>query len=75
MLVAGHRITGTGLSNVTIEQLDAALTVAPVAAVQNKLSYADPGDLPTALAGASRPASMRDSAALLDLTDHDRATL
>jgi aryl-alcohol dehydrogenase-like predicted oxidoreductase len=124
------KIAATGLSNVTIEQLDAALTVTPVAAVQNKLSYADPGDLPTALAcarrqvaylayspfggpagtpplaalevakrrgvsvhrvllawlrdqsanilplvGASRPASIRDSAALLDLTDPDRAAL
>jgi aryl-alcohol dehydrogenase-like predicted oxidoreductase len=124
------KIAAIGLSNVTIEQLDAALTAAPVAAVQNKLSYADPGDLPTALAcarrqvaylayspfggpagtpppaalevagrhgvsvhrvllawlrdqsaniiplaGASRPASIRDSAALLDITDRDRATL
>ena len=124
------KIAGIGLSNVTVAQLDAALTAAPVAAVQNKLSYADPGDLPTALAcarrqvaylayspfggpagtppqaalevarrrgvsvhrvllawlrdqspdllplvGASRPASIRDSAALLDLTDRDRATL
>ena len=124
------KIAAIGLSNVTIEQLDAALTVAPVAAVQNKLSYADPGDLPTALAcarrqvaylayspfggpagtppraalevagrrgasvhrvllawlrdqsanilplvGASRPASIRDSAALLDLTDRDRGDL
>ena len=101
-----------------------------VAAVQNRLSYADPGDLPTALAcadrqvaylayspfvggtgappttalevaarhgasvqrvllawlrdqspdilplvGASRPASIRDSAAPLDLTERDRADL
>jgi pyridoxine 4-dehydrogenase len=124
------KIAAIGLSNVTIGQLDAALTVAPVAAVQNKLSYADPGDLPTALAcarrqvaylayspfggpagtppraalevagrhgvsvhrvllawlrdqsaniiplaGASRPASIRDSAALLDLTEHDRGDL
>ena len=124
------KIAALGLSNVTIEQLDAALTVAPVAAVQNKLSYADPGDLPTALAcarrqvaylayspfggsagtlpraalevaerrgasvhrvllawlmdqspgilplvGASRPPSIRDSAAPLDLTDRDRAVL
>jgi aryl-alcohol dehydrogenase-like predicted oxidoreductase len=124
------KVAAIGLSNVTIEQLDAALTVAPVAAVQNRLSYADPGDLPTALAcarrqvaylayspfgggtgapptmapevaarhgasvqrvllawlrdqspgilplvGASRPASIRDSAAPLDLTDRDRADL
>ena len=124
------KIAALGLSNVTIEQLDAALTVAPVAAVQNKLSYADPADLPTALAcarrrvaylayspfgggagtlpeaalevagrravsvqrvllawlrdqsanilplaGASRPASIRDSAALLDLTEQDRGDL
>jgi aryl-alcohol dehydrogenase-like predicted oxidoreductase len=32
-----------------------------------------PGILP--LVGASRPASIRDSAALLDLTDRDRAVL
>jgi aryl-alcohol dehydrogenase-like predicted oxidoreductase len=124
------KIAAIGLSNVSLAQLDAALTVAPVAAVQNKLSYGDPGDLPTALAcarrqvaylaysplggrsgtpptsavevagrrgvsvqrvllawlrdqsanvlplvGASRPASIRDSAALLDFTDRDRADL
>jgi aryl-alcohol dehydrogenase-like predicted oxidoreductase len=124
------KIAAIGLSNVSVAQLDAALTVAPVAAVQNKLSYADAGDLPTALAcarrevaylayspfggpsgtpprpaldvagrhgvsvhrvllawlrgqspgilplvGASRPASIRDSAALLDLTGQDRADL
>jgi aryl-alcohol dehydrogenase-like predicted oxidoreductase len=115
-----------GLSNVTIAQLDAALAVGPVTSVQNRLSYGDPRDLPTALAcarrnvaylayspfggpsgtppgpalavarrrgvsvhrvvlawlraqspnivplaGASRPASIRDSAALLDLSDQD----
>jgi pyridoxine 4-dehydrogenase len=127
--VAG-KVAAIGLSNATIAQLDAALTVAQVAAVQNKLSYGAPGDLPMALAcarrqvaylayspfggpsgvppqpalevarrrgvsvhrvllawlrdqspgilplvGASRPASIRDSAALLDLTDRDRAAL
>ncbi|HET9969043.1 MAG TPA: hypothetical protein VFQ68_12485 [Streptosporangiaceae bacterium] len=114
----------------TVAQLDQALAVAPVAAVQNRLSYSDPGDLPTALAcaerdvaylayspfggptglipqaarvvagrrgvsahrvllawlrhqapnmvplaGASRPASIRDSAARLDLADSDLETL
>jgi pyridoxine 4-dehydrogenase len=120
------KIAAIGLSNVTLAQLDEALAVAPVAAVQNRLSYNDPGDLPMALAcakrdiaylayspfggsaglvpqavlavanrrgvsahrivlawlrrqspgivplaGASRPASIRDSAALLDLTGQD----
>jgi aryl-alcohol dehydrogenase-like predicted oxidoreductase len=121
------KIAAIGLSNVTIAQLDEALTAAPVAAVQNRLSYADPRDLPTAracadrgiaylahtplggpggtpppaaataiaqrrgvsvqrvqlawlraqaanilpVAGASRPTSIRDSAALLNLTARD----
>jgi aryl-alcohol dehydrogenase-like predicted oxidoreductase len=120
------KIAAIGLSNVNIAQLDEALAVAPIAAVQNRLSYGDPGDLPMALAcaerdvaylayspfgglaapipqaaiavarrrgvsphrvllawlrqqspnivplaGASRPASIRDSAARLDLTDQD----
>jgi aryl-alcohol dehydrogenase-like predicted oxidoreductase len=120
------KIAAIGLSNVTVAQLDDALAVAPVAAVQNRLSYADAGDLPTALAcarrgvaylayspfggpsgtppeaalsvairrgvsvqrvllawlrqqspnilplaGASRPASIRDSATLLTLDDRD----
>ncbi len=120
------KIAAIGLSNVTVAQLDQALAVAPIAAVQNRLSYGDPGDLPMALAcaerdvaylayspfggpagpipqaalavarrrgvsphrvllawlrqqspnivplaGASRPASIRDSAARLDLTDQD----
>jgi aryl-alcohol dehydrogenase-like predicted oxidoreductase len=120
------KIVAIGLSNVTVAQLDEALAVAPIAAVQNRLSCSDPGDLPTALAcaergvaylayspfggpggpipqaafavakrrgvsahrvllaclrqqspnivplaGASRPASIRDSAARLDLTDQD----
>jgi aryl-alcohol dehydrogenase-like predicted oxidoreductase len=124
------KVAAIGLSNVSVGQLDAALAVAPVAAVQNRLSYGDPADLPTALAcarrqvaylayspfggpslsppraaldvarrhgvsvhrvllawlrdqspgilplvGASRPASIRDSAALLDLTERDRADL
>jgi aryl-alcohol dehydrogenase-like predicted oxidoreductase len=119
-------IAAIGLSNVTVAQLDEALAVAPIAAVQNRLSYGDPGDLPMALAcaergvaylayspfggsagpvpqaaltvarrrgvsahrvllawlrrqspnivplaGASRPATIRDSAAGLDLTDQD----
>jgi aryl-alcohol dehydrogenase-like predicted oxidoreductase len=119
-----------GLSNVTIAQLDEARAAAPIAAVQNRLSYADPADLPTALAcarrgisylayaplagpsgpllaaalavasrrrasvqrvmlawlraqapgivplvGASRPASILDSADLLDLAGHDLAGL
>lgn len=120
------KITAIGLSNVTVTQLNEALAVAPIAAVQNRLSHSDPGDLPTALAcaergvaylayspfggpsglvpqtalavaerrsvsayrillawlrqqspnivplaGASRAASIRDSAALVDLTDQD----
>jgi aryl-alcohol dehydrogenase-like predicted oxidoreductase len=124
------KIAAIGVSNVAIAQLDEALGIAPVAAVQNRLSYGQPGDLPTALAcaqrnvaylaymafgsppgqpsaaaltvagrhgvsaqrvllawlrqqspnivplaGASRPASIRDSAARLDLTDQDLADL
>jgi aryl-alcohol dehydrogenase-like predicted oxidoreductase len=124
------KIAAIGLSNVTIAQLDAALAAAPVASVQNQLSYGDPRDLPTALAcarrdvaylayspfggpsgipsraaftvagrrgvsvhrvllawlreqspnivplaGASRPASIRDSAAPLDLGRQDLAEL
>ena len=119
------KIAAIGLSNVTVAQLDEALAVAPIAAVQNRLSYSDPGDLPMTLtcaerevaylayspfggpppippaaldvarrhgvsphrvllawlrlqspnivplAGASRPASIRDSAARFDLTDQD----
>jgi aryl-alcohol dehydrogenase-like predicted oxidoreductase len=51
------KIAAIGLSNVTVAQLDEALTAAPagaVAAVQNRLSYADPSDLPTATACAQR---------------------
>ena len=124
------KIAAIGLSNVIVAQLDEALAVAPIAAVQNRLSYSDPGDLPTALAcaergvahlayspfggpaglvpqaalavagrrgvsahcvllawlrhqspnivplaGASRPASIRDSAARLDLTVSDLEAL
>jgi diketogulonate reductase-like aldo/keto reductase len=120
------KIAAIGLSNVTAAQLDQALAIAPVAAVQNQLSYGRPDDLPTALAcgergiaylaykafdgapgaphgaalavarrhgvsvhrvllawlrtqsphiiplvGSSRPASIRDSAALVELTDRD----
>jgi aryl-alcohol dehydrogenase-like predicted oxidoreductase len=120
------KIAAIGLSNVTVAQLDEALAVTVIAAVQNRLSYSDPGDLPMALAcaerdiaylayspfggpagpipqaalavarrrdvsphrvllawlrqqspnivplaGASRPASIRDSAAGLDLKDQD----
>jgi len=124
------KVAAIGLSNVTVGQLDAALAVAPIAAVQNRLSYGNPADLPTALAcaqrnvaylayapfggpsgappepaltvadrrgvsvhrvllawlraqspnilplvGASRPASIRDSATPLDLDDQDLADL
>jgi aryl-alcohol dehydrogenase-like predicted oxidoreductase len=48
------KIAAIGLSNVTIAQLDEARASAPIAAVQNRLSYADPADLPTALACAQR---------------------
>lgn len=120
------KIAAIGLSNVTVAQLDEARAVVPITTVQNRLSYANPGDLPTALAcaqrgigylayspfggssgrppeaalavakrrdvsvhrvllawlraqspnivplvGASRPASIRDSAALLDLAAED----
>ena len=124
------KIAAVGLSNVTLAQLDEACAVTPVDAVQNRLSYASPADLPTALAcagrglaylaysplaapsgpplaaaltvagrhdasvqrvmlawlraqapnivplvGASRPASIRDSANPLDLTAEDLADL
>jgi aryl-alcohol dehydrogenase-like predicted oxidoreductase len=48
------KITAIGLSNVTLAQLDEALTIAPVSAVQNRLSYADPRDPPMTLACAER---------------------
>lgn len=124
------KIAAIGLSNVTVAQLDLALAITPVAAVQNQLSHGHPGDLPTALAcgergipylaykafaettgtapeaapavarrhgvsvhrvllawlraqspcivplvGASRPASIRDSAAWLELADQDLTDL
>jgi len=120
------KIAAIGLSNVTAAQLQEALAVAPVASVQNQLSYGQPTDLPMAMAcgqrglaylaykafagppgaapavaarhgvsvhrvllawlraqspyimpltGTSRPASIRDSAALLDLTRQDLAEL
>lgn len=43
-----------GLSNVTAAQLNLALTMTPVAAVQNQLSYGRPDDPPTALACGER---------------------
>lgn len=124
------KIAAIGLSNVTAGQLSQALAIAPVAAVQNQLSYGRPEDLPTALAcgdrgiaylayqvfagppgtpreaaltvavrhgvsvhrvllawlrrqsphviplvGASKPASIRASAAPLELTDQDLTDL
>ena len=48
------KIAAIGLSNVTVAQLDQALAIAPVAAVQNQLSYGRPDDLPTALACGER---------------------
>lgn len=48
------KIAAIGLSNVTSAQLDLALTAAPVSAVQNRLGYGDPADLPMALACAER---------------------
>lgn len=124
------KIAAIGLSNVTVNQLDEACSAAHVQALQNRLSYADRADLPTALAcasrgiaylayaplaqpeepqltaaravaarheasvqrvmlawlieqapgimplvGASRPASIRDSAAPLSLTSRDRRDL
>jgi pyridoxine 4-dehydrogenase len=48
------KIAAIGLSNVTVAQLDQALAFAPIAAVQNRLSFSDPGDVPTAIACADR---------------------
>jgi pyridoxine 4-dehydrogenase len=48
------KIAAIGVSNVTVAQLDEALTAAPITAVQNRLSHGDPRDLPTALACAQR---------------------
>jgi pyridoxine 4-dehydrogenase len=124
------KIAAIGLSNVTITQLDQARAVAPIATVQNHLSWSHPDDLAMALAcarrdigyfayspfggssaappeaaaavaerrgvsahrillawlraqspnivplvGAGRPASITDSAALLDLATEDLADL
>lgn len=43
-----------GLSNVSIDQIEEAEAIAPIAAVQNRLSVAVPGDLPTAEHCAAR---------------------
>jgi len=43
-----------GLSNVSPEQIDEAAAIAPIATVQNRLSLAEPGDLPTARHCAGR---------------------
>jgi len=48
------KIAAIGLSNVTVDQLGEALSTAPIAAVQNRLSYCQPDDLPTARACAER---------------------
>ncbi len=48
------KIAAIGLSNVTITELDNALTIAPIATVQNRLSCIDPRDLRTARACAER---------------------
>jgi aryl-alcohol dehydrogenase-like predicted oxidoreductase len=124
------KIAAVGLSNVSVAQLDEGSAVTRIEAVENRLSYADPADLPTALAcerrgiaylayaplaapsgrpleaalavagrhdasvqrvmlawlreqapgivplvGASRPASIRDSANPLHLTGRDLADL
>lgn len=53
-LRAEGKIAAVGLSNVTIAQLDEASAITPVEAVQNRLCYADPADLPAALACAQR---------------------
>lgn len=119
-------VAAIGLSNVSQVQIDEALAIAPIAAVQNRLSYTRPDDLATAyycadkgiaylaympfdgpnastaesvravasrravstqriqlawlraqssniipLVGASRPASIRDSAELIELTEDE----
>ena len=130
LLRAEGKIAAIGLSNVTVAQVDQALAFAPIATVQNRLSFSHPDDMSTALAcadrniaylaykalgepsegvheavamiadrrrvsvqrvllawsrhlspnilplvGATRPASIRDSASLIDLTEQDRADL
>jgi pyridoxine 4-dehydrogenase len=41
------KIASIGLSNVTAAQLDMALDLVPIAAVQNRFSLSKPADLPT----------------------------
>jgi len=48
------KIAAVGLSNVSVAQLDEGSAVTRIEAVQNRLSYAHPADLPTALACARR---------------------
>jgi aryl-alcohol dehydrogenase-like predicted oxidoreductase len=48
------KIAAVGLSNVSLVQLDEASRVTRIEAVQNRLSYADPADLPTTFACAQR---------------------
>jgi aryl-alcohol dehydrogenase-like predicted oxidoreductase len=48
------KVRHIGLSNVDSGQIDQALTVAPIASVQNRLSYAHRADLPTARHCAAR---------------------
>lgn len=77
------KIAAVGLSNVTIAQLDESCAITAVAAVQNRLSYADPADLPSALACTQRgisylaysplaaPSGPRLQAALMVARRHD----
>ncbi|GAA2725475.1 aldo/keto reductase [Cellulomonas aerilata] len=53
-LQAAGKVAAVGLSNVTVEQLDAACAVAPVVAVQNHLSPQDRSDLPMVAVCADR---------------------
>jgi len=46
-LRAAGKIRHIGLSNVTIEQIEQARDVAPIASVQNRLAWSDRDDLPT----------------------------
>jgi aryl-alcohol dehydrogenase-like predicted oxidoreductase len=86
MLIAGHRVTGIGLGAAQFA-FDGPSGTPPQAALEVArrrgvsvhrvllawLRDQSPDLLP--LVGASRPASIRDSAVLLDLTDRDRADL
>jgi aryl-alcohol dehydrogenase-like predicted oxidoreductase len=47
-LRSAGKIAEIGLSNVSIAQIDRARELAPIGSVQNRLSLADPADLPTA---------------------------